>query len=147
MSESACDVTTGPPENVRDHVMAATKALSAGDWSGAFNHLAALPVWGLMPRKDEVRLLRYRLHAMTLMGPAMPTLYFELGVGDACCPCGVDAPTVPGVHQGKSREQGPLLGVCKDLQVPLPLPLGCFASFVSAVWSSSIFISRRVLLT
>lgn len=77
MSELAGNVTTGPPENVRDHVMAATKALSAGDWSGALNYLAALPVWGLMPRKDEVRLLRYRLHAVTPMGPAMPTLYFE----------------------------------------------------------------------
>lgn len=34
--------------------MAATKALSSGDWAGAFAHLSALPVWGLMPKKDEV---------------------------------------------------------------------------------------------
>lgn len=46
---------TGPPENVRDHVMAATKALSSGDWAAAFGYLTALPVWGLMPKKDDVR--------------------------------------------------------------------------------------------
>lgn len=35
--------------------MAATKALSSGDWAASYNFLAALPVWGLMPRKEEVR--------------------------------------------------------------------------------------------
>ena len=35
--------------------MAATKALSSGDWAASYGFLAALPVWGLMPRKEEVR--------------------------------------------------------------------------------------------
>ena len=52
--------TTGPPENVRDHVMVATKALSTGDWAGSFNHLAALSVWNLVPKKDEVRSWLFR---------------------------------------------------------------------------------------
>lgn len=42
---------TGPPENVRDHVMAATRSLMLGDWRKAHAYVAALPVWGLMPQK------------------------------------------------------------------------------------------------
>lgn len=38
--------------------MAATKALSSGDWAASYGFLAALPVWGLMPRKEEVRFRR-----------------------------------------------------------------------------------------
>lgn len=45
---------TGPPENVRDHVMAASKALSRGDWSSAYSFLFALPVWGLVPAHEQV---------------------------------------------------------------------------------------------
>ena len=44
----------GPPENVRDHVMAATKALSSGDWNAAYDFLATLPVWGLIPNQEQV---------------------------------------------------------------------------------------------
>ena len=44
----------GPPENVRDHVMAATQALLKGNWRAAADGLATLPVWALLPRKDEV---------------------------------------------------------------------------------------------
>lgn len=36
--------------------MAATKALSCGNWLVAYNHLEALPVWDLMPRRTEVTL-------------------------------------------------------------------------------------------
>jgi len=45
---------TGPPENVRDHVMAATKALMRGDWQKAYAYLSALTVWNLVPAKTEV---------------------------------------------------------------------------------------------
>ena len=59
---SAWQVTTdncavemvGPPENVRDHVMAASKALGSGDWAGSYAHLAALPVWALVPGREQV---------------------------------------------------------------------------------------------
>lgn len=46
---------TGPPENVRDHVMAATRALMRGDWRKAHEYVSALTVWNLVPQK--VRLL------------------------------------------------------------------------------------------
>jgi hypothetical protein len=45
---------TGPPENVRDHIMAATRSLTCGNWDQAYKYVAALNSWALMPRKDEV---------------------------------------------------------------------------------------------
>ena len=42
-------IFTGPPENTRDHIMAATKALQAGDWKNAYEMVANLNVWQLVP--------------------------------------------------------------------------------------------------
>ena len=36
---------SGPPENTRDHVMAATKALRAGDWEKCYKHVEKLRMW------------------------------------------------------------------------------------------------------
>lgn len=35
--------------------MAATKALGGGNWEVAYEHLAAIPVWGLMPQHQQVK--------------------------------------------------------------------------------------------
>lgn len=47
-------VFTGPPESVRDHVMAAARALSRGNWQQAYAYLTALKMWALMPDRDAV---------------------------------------------------------------------------------------------
>ncbi|CAG9465850.1 unnamed protein product [Pedinophyceae sp. YPF-701] len=44
----------GPPETVRDHVMAATRAMLQGDWRKAFNYLTALRSWQLLPDSKRV---------------------------------------------------------------------------------------------
>ena len=45
---------TGPPENVRDTVMAATKSLMRGDWRRALTYVTSLAVWNIVPQKEAV---------------------------------------------------------------------------------------------
>ena len=49
-------VFIGPPENTRDHVMQASKALSQGDWKKAKTLIEKIKVWDLMGKEESERI-------------------------------------------------------------------------------------------
>jgi translation initiation factor 3 subunit C len=48
-------IFTGPPENTRDHVMQASKALAAGEWKKATAFIHSIKIWELMPSAEEIK--------------------------------------------------------------------------------------------
>ncbi|KAF5848590.1 hypothetical protein GGP41_009698 [Bipolaris sorokiniana] len=48
-------IFTGPPENTRDHVMQASKALSAGEWKKAAEFINSIKIWELMANSEMIK--------------------------------------------------------------------------------------------
>lgn len=48
-------VFTGPPENTRDHIVAASRALAAGDWKKSVELIKAIKIWDLMAQSDKIK--------------------------------------------------------------------------------------------
>ncbi|KAJ3323439.1 Translation initiation factor 3 subunit c [Blyttiomyces sp. JEL0837] len=48
-------VFTGPPENTRDHIMGAAKALSVGEWQKCRTLIQAIKIWELMPDASQIK--------------------------------------------------------------------------------------------
>ncbi|KAJ1337296.1 translation initiation factor 3 subunit C [Microdochium nivale] len=46
-------IFTGPPENTRDHVMQASRALAAGEWKKATTFIHEIKIWDLLPSAEE----------------------------------------------------------------------------------------------
>lgn len=46
---------TGPPENTRDHIMSAAKALASGEWERARDYILAIKIWNLMPENQQIK--------------------------------------------------------------------------------------------
>lgn len=47
--------TIGPPENPRDHIMAASKAMGNGDWKNACDYVISIKVWNLLPNPEKIK--------------------------------------------------------------------------------------------
>jgi translation initiation factor 3 subunit C len=45
----------GPPENTRDHIMSAAKALASGEWEKAKEYILAIKIWDLMTETDKIK--------------------------------------------------------------------------------------------
>lgn len=48
-------IFTGPPENTRDHIMQASRALAAGDWKKCVELINAIKIWDLMAGTDKIK--------------------------------------------------------------------------------------------
>lgn len=48
-------IFTGPPENTRDHVMQAAKALAAGEWKKSSELIHAIKIWDLLPEPEATK--------------------------------------------------------------------------------------------
>ncbi|KAI0128680.1 eukaryotic translation initiation factor 3 subunit 8 N-terminus-domain-containing protein [Xylariales sp. AK1849] len=48
-------IFTGPPENTRDHVMQASRALAAGEWKKAIDFIHNIKIWDLMPDTEGIK--------------------------------------------------------------------------------------------
>ena len=48
-------IFTGPPENTRDHVMQASKALAAGEWKKAVEFISSIKIWDLMAQAAKIK--------------------------------------------------------------------------------------------
>ncbi|KAF9975058.1 Translation initiation factor 3 subunit c [Actinomortierella ambigua] len=48
-------VFTGPPENTRDHIMGAAKAMANGEWQKSCELINAIKIWDLMPETEKIK--------------------------------------------------------------------------------------------
>ena len=48
-------IFTGPPENTRDHVMQASRALAAGEWKKSAEFINSIKIWELMAQSDKIK--------------------------------------------------------------------------------------------
>lgn len=45
----------GPPENTRDHIIKASKALQAGEWERAVELVSSIKVWTLLDNVEDIK--------------------------------------------------------------------------------------------
>jgi len=83
-------VFTGPPEQTRDYIMCATKAMEKGDWEECSNLLCNLEVWNLVPGDDAVEKIgamlvdKIKLEGLRTYLFTYSSLYDSLSLSQLC---------------------------------------------------------------
>ena len=95
MFRKQCDiydrqVFTGPPEQIKDFIMAATKALMKGEWKECADLLTGLEVWNLVPGDKAVEQIKtmlvekIKLEGLRTFLYAFSAQYDSLSLGQLC---------------------------------------------------------------
>ena len=45
----------GPPENIKDHIMAASRAIAHGEWEQARDLILSIKIWNVMPQFESIK--------------------------------------------------------------------------------------------
>lgn len=83
-------VFTGPPEQIKDFIMCATKALMKGEWKVCANLLSELEVWSLLPGDKAVEQIqtmlveKIKLEGLRTFLNAYSSQYDSLSLGQLC---------------------------------------------------------------
>jgi len=78
-------VFTGPPEQIRDYIMCATKALMRGDWKTCADLLIGLDVWKLVPGENAVEKIQSMLVEKIKLEGLRTYLYAYSAQYDSLC--------------------------------------------------------------
>ncbi len=83
-------VFTGPPEQIRDYIMSATKSLMKGEWKECSDLLTGLEVWSLIPGENAVEEIqkmlveKIKLEGLRTYLYAFSAQYESLSLGLLC---------------------------------------------------------------
>ncbi|RHY28935.1 hypothetical protein DYB32_005586 [Aphanomyces invadans] len=96
-------VFVGPPENTRDHIVAAAKFLSQGQWQRSVDLICGLPVWELLPGSGTAQkvkaLVQHKIQVESLRSylMAFSEEYDALNLTHLCAMFELDSKTVHSV--------------------------------------------------
>ncbi len=96
-------VFSGPPENTRDHIVAAAKALAQGNWQYSTSLICGLPVWDLLPgegiaqRVKDMVAHKIQVESLRSYLMAFADEYDALNLSQLCSMFGLDTKTVHSV--------------------------------------------------
>ena len=67
----------GPPENSKDHIMAASRAILLGEWDQARDWILAINIWNVMPQVDSIkRILTRKIQEESLITFVLTSVQF-----------------------------------------------------------------------
>ncbi|ORX71172.1 hypothetical protein DL89DRAFT_221993 [Linderina pennispora] len=90
-------VFLGPPENTRDHIMAASKALAEGDWESARDLINDIKIWSLLPEAEEIKKMlasKIQIEALRTYLFTYSTQFESIGIQDLATMFGLGSPKV-----------------------------------------------------